>query len=317
MVKQARVGLSLLLVPVLVLAGCGDDGNNGGVKGKRIRAERLVVAAAFAPTVYDPLTTESQDGLEVARQIYEPLTERVHRPRSNRWIPGLVRSWRQRGGGKLWLASLRRSVRFQDGTAFNASAVARNGRRWLGSSVGRTLTGNLDRVAARGRYTVAFTLATADRLFPAKMANPRLGVVSAAALKRVAGGSRTLATASAGTGPFKLALVQKGKRTLLSVNTEWWAHNEGIRVALNSIAFRWVGDEAQRIDNFSDGTASMASSLTQDGIDHLSGSPNSQIFGAPPGRVVAVDRWLQGYRFSGLGAESLAGTWISSVEPES
>ena len=67
----------------------------------------------------------------VARQLYEPLWERLSGPYGEmRSLAGLVSSGEPAAHGTIWRLHLRHNVSFQDGARYNASAVLANVRRW-------------------------------------------------------------------------------------------------------------------------------------------------------------------------------------------
>jgi len=72
----------------------------------------------------------AQDGLSLSLDevMLEGLTR--YRPGSFNIEPGLATSWKVDGTGRTWTFTLRRNVKFQDGTSFDAGAVKFNIDRW-------------------------------------------------------------------------------------------------------------------------------------------------------------------------------------------
>jgi hypothetical protein len=111
-------------VIALLLAGC-----SGGSRPTR-PADALVVGTISDPVVIDGALASDQESLRVVAQIFEGLTALA--PGSTRVVPKLALRWHASGNGKVWTFVLRRGVRFQDGTPFDAPAVCFNFNRWYG-----------------------------------------------------------------------------------------------------------------------------------------------------------------------------------------
>src|SRR5262245_29683366 len=88
----------------------------------------LVFAASADPLLLDPALVSDGESLRVTDQIYESLVG--YRPGTTVLQPELATSWKSSPNGLVWTFNLRRNVRFQDGTRFNAAAVCFNYNRW-------------------------------------------------------------------------------------------------------------------------------------------------------------------------------------------
>lgn len=303
--------LSLGFVGVVLLAGCG-SGDDSGSDDSQGSTSKLYVAAGAKPSTVDPLTTETEDGLELSRQIYEPLVGAVKAPRGDRRLNGLVLHWKHSRSNRVWLAWLRTGVRFQDGSKFDAQAVVRNGRRWIDSPNGQSQIPALARVSAPHNNLVRFVLDQPAENLPKTLASPRLGLVSPRALSRSDGGSlRLVRQERSGTGPFVLKTLKLPAKTKLTRNRSWWASERGIHPFIKTVVFVWQPAELDRVALLTHGKASVATDITELGVERLAGNPNIQLLGTLATREYATVRWLRGLQLSPLGAESFASVWIT------
>ena len=81
----------------------------------------------------EPVSLESgniTDGISilVQRQIYDTLID--FKDGTTELVPGLATSWKPNANATSWTFTLRKDVKFHDGTPFNADAVVFNLSRW-------------------------------------------------------------------------------------------------------------------------------------------------------------------------------------------
>src|SRR5207249_7006481 len=75
-----------------------------------------------------PLVSDGES-LRVVDQIFEGLVGL--RPGTTTIVPKLATSWKASANGLTWTFQLRKGVKFQDSTPFNAAAVCFNFNRWF------------------------------------------------------------------------------------------------------------------------------------------------------------------------------------------
>ena len=104
----------------------------------------------------------------------------------------------------------------------DAGAVEANAERWRSDPVGRSLVPGLLAVAAPRPDAVRLILAEPLTDLPARLADPRLGIVSPPALASESGvGASFLGARRAGSGPFELR-GRVASITVLDRNRRWW-----------------------------------------------------------------------------------------------
>ncbi|MBA3489548.1 MAG: ABC transporter substrate-binding protein [Longispora sp.] len=123
----ALTALAALTAGVAGCAASKREGSAGGGKG-----ETLIFATPGEPKVLDPSLATDGETFRPARQIMETLIQ--HEPGGTRLVGMLADTWDMSPDGTAWTFSLRKDVKFHDGTDFNAEAVCKNFERWYNYS---------------------------------------------------------------------------------------------------------------------------------------------------------------------------------------
>src|SRR6266436_3926455 len=89
----------------------------------------LVFGAASDPVIIDGPLVSDGESLRVVDQIFQGLVGL--KPGSTAVTPLLATSWTASKNGLKWTFQLRKGVKFQDNTPFNAAAVCFNFNRWF------------------------------------------------------------------------------------------------------------------------------------------------------------------------------------------
>ncbi|MFC3862192.1 ABC transporter substrate-binding protein [Deinococcus antarcticus] len=155
-------------------------------------------------------------------------------------VPSLATAWKNNADATVWTFTLRKGVKFHDGTPFNADAVLFNVNRWWNKQdsnrFGATfeiwpqlLGGNrgeagsfVKSVTKQGDYTVIFTLNKSVTAFPALIGSYYFGIASPTAVKKQGSKYGTPAGGAVGTGPFVFQSWKAGDRLTMKGNTAYW-----------------------------------------------------------------------------------------------
>ena len=167
----------------------------------------------------------------VGNQLYDGLTrwDLSQSEAIPKLAPALATSWKAADGAKSWTFTLRKGVRFTDGTAWNADAAVFNLRRYTdpdapGSSaaiVGQAATlggGLISGATATGPYTLKVTLKAPNAHLPEDVAT--LFMASPTAVRKL--GAKGFAAKPVGTGPFVLKSVTQGQQATFVRNPDYW-----------------------------------------------------------------------------------------------
>jgi peptide/nickel transport system substrate-binding protein len=320
MMRGIRGGLVAAAAILTAAGGCGDDNRvDGGAAdaGAALGAAgTLVYALDGGVRRLDPLLATTRAEQLVTRQAHEPLVERLRGPSGDgRREPGLARSWRPSRDREIWRFELRRRVRFQDGTPFNAAAVLVNADRWTEREQGRALLPELVAADAPRPDLVRFILARPVADLPKRLASPRLGIVSPAALRR--GGRRAGGVSlidRSGTGPFELRERERGT-IVIARNVGWWGSRIGLGPALDQVEFRVAPGGRERLALLRGGTAQAADSLRPAARSAIRRDPLLTYVAGGGDRILGLERSVRGID-SASTIEPLSQVWLTRVGVE-
>ena len=244
-------------------------------------AATLVYGGNGEPVSLEPGNITDGISITVQRQLYDTLVD--FKDGTTDPAPGLALSWRSNPDATSWTFNLRRGVKFQDGTPFNADAVVFNWRRWWDPKdpsgfrdQGRTyeIMGDLlggfkgDKTAVIKDIvkvddnTVRFDLTGGNSDFPVVIGSGYFGIASPTAVKEQGAKYGTPASTPVGTGPFSFVSWKTGDAVTLKANTSYW----GPKARVDTLVIRSIKDASQRLNELKAGTIDFASDLTPDSL---------------------------------------------------
>lgn len=242
-------------------------------------SDTLVFGAAAEPTSLDGAVVSDGESLRVIDQITEGLVGLKNG--TTVIVPKLATSWKASNGGKVWTFKLRKGVRFQDGTPFNAKAVCANFNRWYNftgafasdstsyyyytvfggykkAAAGLTNTPLYRSCKAVGDSTAVITLRRPNSAFLGALSLTAFGMQSPTAMAKYGANKGTLSKdgvftpggqygvpggVAVGTGPFKLESWKIGDKLVIVRNDSYW----GKKAFLRRVIFRAIPDNAARL----------------------------------------------------------------------
>jgi glutathione transport system substrate-binding protein len=194
----------------------------------------LSVLQAEAPRSMDPGDHTASVTATVLDPMYEGLA--AHQE-DGKIIPVLATEWSSNPEGTVWTFKLRPGVTFQDGTPFNAEAVAHSFERFLDPKRGLAAAGRINAVIASVKavddMTAEFTLKAPYAGFLELMTTNTAKIVSEKADE-----AGTLDTVPVGTGKFKFVEWKSGEYVLEAKNDAYW----GDKAKVDQIKFTWSGE---------------------------------------------------------------------------
>ena len=188
--------LSLGLVALLSLSGCGFSGSAAGTNQAADTDQRIVVDNFRAPVADWALESDAAYILSLSGCL-ETLTR--YDESQGKIVPSLATEWKQVSDLE-WDFKIREGVKFQDGSALNADAVVGSLQNVLDAEVpARAFSPKVvSGVKALDDHTVRVTTPTESPLVPYRLASVNTGVLSPAAFK-----GETVDPFGHCTGPFK------------------------------------------------------------------------------------------------------------------
>ena len=210
-----------------------DDAAQLGTEGREGEAEvvvpsggRLVVAQANPVRAIEPVATTIIEESEIGATIFEPL---LGTDPNGHLIPWLCERWEAADEGRRFILTLRRGVRFSDGTPLTAAGVKQSIETASRSAptlpaafaairgITAYRSGEADTVSGivpSGDLELQIQLDEALPIFPSLLTEGSTAV--ARPLEERGGGPRLI-----GTGPFRLA-TQTPERIVLERNDSYW-----------------------------------------------------------------------------------------------
>ena len=259
-----------LLATALVLAGCG---------GKDAKKDTFIFALQNDAVNLDPqMGIDSQSLNVTSRKVFETL---VTTDKNNKIIPELATEWKQINP-TTWEFTLRKGVKFHDGTDFNAQAVK------------TTLDRVLDPKANRARRSVYSAIKEVKVIADDKiqlitdgpyapllinLAHPGGSMISPKAIEedvRFVGGdssAKALAANPVGTGPFKFVSWTKGQEVKLDRFDGYW----GKKPTVAHVIFKTVPEDATRMAMVKTGEAQAAEQVPLTDVERIGKDSNLQL----------------------------------------
>lgn len=160
--------------------------------------------------------------------------------------PMLAESWKPNADGSVWTFSLRKGVKWHDGTAFTAADVVATMDRLSASNLKAYIKAGSTK--AINDFTVEITLNSPDGQFPQQVGayNPQSVITP----KDYVLGT-TLDKRMTGTGAFKMTKYDPAIGATFEANTEWW----GGKPYLDKLEFLFSEDIATQIAGLQGGAA--------------------------------------------------------------
>lgn len=194
-------------------------------------AERVVTAG----TRDEPETLDPADSWDNSTSIYVAnIFDRLVKlePGTLKIKPSLALKWESNEEGTVWTFYLRRGVKFQDGTPFDADAVVFTFKRQLEEKykygefiLFKEIFPFLKDVRKLGKYKVQFILKEPFFPFPATLSVDCTSIISPSALKKMKGKFKLNPV---GTGPYKVKEWKEGKKIVLESFKGYWKGRPGI-----------------------------------------------------------------------------------------
>ena len=201
----------------------------------------------------------------VRRHIYEGLTEADEK---NQIHPKLAEKWEISKDKLVWTFHLRKDVKFQDGTPFNATAVKKNFDKLLdpnSQATRRYLFTFIKKIETVDDYTVRFHTETPQANFLYLLAYGGGHMTSPAFMEKA---GANLDKTTCGTGPYKLKnLASGGASAVVERFDGYW----GKKPAIKEIKFVSVPEEATRVTMLEAGEADFITGVSPVDVARLKG----------------------------------------------
>jgi peptide/nickel transport system substrate-binding protein len=200
-------------------------------------------------------------------------------------IPELAESWSLSDNGLVLTMSLRKGVKFHDGTDFDAEAVKWNLERRLTDAKSASkslLTPVIASVEVVDTSTVKINLKTPSPSLLGMLAQREGFMISPTAAKKL--GDR-FGVEPVGTGPFIFKEWQQGNKITVEKNPAYW---EKGKPYLDRVTFHLMGNPVIGVPRMLSGELDMVPYLTPNDARSLEGKPQIKLFKSPGSRWVSL-----------------------------
>jgi peptide/nickel transport system substrate-binding protein len=269
--------LFCLVAAVIVVAALREGSSSESSAGNRI-----VYGLTLNPSGFDPhIHSSSELGIPFF-SVYDTLVYR--HPQTMDFVPGLAERWEMSPDGLSWTFYLRKDVKFQDGTPFNAQAVAANLDRIMDPDIAsrkaRFLLGPYTGYTIVDDYTIRLNLSEPYAPLLDGLSQVYLGMASPKALAEYT--KNTYQWHQVGTGPYRLVEVVPGQRIVLQRNKDYtWGpvfYAPLTDQSIDTVEFRFYEDPPTRSLALESGEVQMIGELLPTDAQLLSGNTALSIY---------------------------------------
>jgi peptide/nickel transport system substrate-binding protein len=284
---------SIVLVLSLLLTACGGESkesssgksSNSGPK----EGGSLIYARGADSISLDPINVTDGESIRVTHNIFETLFEYDN---DLKLQPKLAESYKVSDDGLSWTITLKKGIKFQDGTDFNANAVVFNFERWMdpanpyhkgefpyypflyGGFKGDP-THKIEYVKAVDDSTVEFKLVEKTAPFISYLAIPMFGIASPDAIKKY---GDKFYEHPVGTGPFIFDSWTRNDKIVLKANKDYYEKGQPY---LDELIFRVIPDNSSRLTALQSGEVDMIDGMNPDDADTIKGNSALKLIKRP------------------------------------
>ena len=271
----ALVLTAVMAVTTLTACGSGDKSASGG---KSRAQDTIIYAQGTDPRGLDPALVDDGESAKIMVNIYEGLLK--YNKDSTEVEPSLAESWDVSPDGLSYTFHLKKGVKFQDGTDFNAEAVKFNIDRQLAPKVTEDMAyagfvfGSVKDVEVIDENTVKINMTAPSTPFLNNLAMC-LGapMVSPKALQD---NNNNVNEHPVGTGPYTFVSWTKGQNIVLKRNDDYW----GTKALTTNVIFKFIPDNSARVVALNNGEADIIDGIDATVVKQIEDSGN-KIYKAP------------------------------------
>jgi peptide/nickel transport system substrate-binding protein len=211
---------------------------------------------------FDPMRSRAFVDRNAHYQIYDSL---VAIDNTGKIIPGLAEKWETSSDGKAVTFSLRKGVKYHDGTDFDAESVKWNIDRYrlTDDSARKGELAPLEDVQVVDGSTVKFVLKSPFTPLTSILVD-RAGMMVSKKAVEAGGADFTRKAFKAGTGPFVLTEAVKDDHITLEKNPDWWGKGaDGSKLPLiDKITIKPITSGDVRFTNLKTGDAQISNNIS-------------------------------------------------------
>jgi peptide/nickel transport system substrate-binding protein len=248
--RAALAGVTALAVTLSGCSGAGGQagstngaGGSGGASGGT-----LVVGITSDPDTLFPWKATQFQAVNMLGLVYGTLTELTDKLEV---APGLAEKWAYSDDNKTLTLTLRKGVKFSDGSELTSADVKYSLdtiKLESTAAVASSTLASVSAVEAPDPSTVVLRLAAPDAALLAGLSTVNLAILKKGSTEA------SLATTVNGTGPFTVAQRKPSQSVVLTANKAYWKGAP----KLDGVEFRIIPDETSVVSGMQSGAIQMA-----------------------------------------------------------
>lgn len=287
MPSSLRAG-AFALAASFVLTACGGSTSStaSSTSAAVSNAVPLVVARVKDAVILDPAQATDGNSLNLTQEFMRGLVQ--FKVGTFDIEPVIAQKWEMSSDGRHWTFTLKRNLKFSDGTPIDAAAVKFNFDRWrlVNNPYHSTLPygyyaamfgsfpGLIKDVTVKNPQTVVFTLTRPFSPFLHDLAMPSFALGSP---KAIAANVQNFGQAPVGYGPYLLSEWVKDDHITLKTNPTW----QGIKPAYGTVIIRDIPDQATSVLEMQKGNIDFLVDPRPDDAKTLAQQPGITIYQQP------------------------------------
>jgi len=238
--RRAAVAIVLCLFAAGCGGGSGSNTTGTSSEGTPKAGGTLTFALESELRTLDPVVSTQLVERTVFYQMYESLVTIDDKLNIK---PGLATSWVPSSDGLTYTFTLRKGVKFHDGTDFDATAAKFNFDRIqkAASSPRKSELANLDTTEVKDPQTLVLHLKKPDSTLLAQLVD-RAGMMLSPTAVQKAGANLGLNPVGAGSGPFTFVEWKRDDHLTLKKNISYW----GKQAYLDGITYKPITNDDAR-----------------------------------------------------------------------
>jgi peptide/nickel transport system substrate-binding protein len=265
-----------------VLLGAGaalaTAGLRPGQAAAQARKGEIVAGLSERMLTLDPANHYSISATSVLRHIYDPLVEVTN---DSKFVPCLAETWTP-VNNTTWRFTLRKDVKFHDGTPFTADSVVYSLKRARDNTklIKAFVYQDIEDVRKEGDSTVIVTTKRAFGSLPSHLT--MLGMLPQTA----AANEEVFFQKPVGTGPFKFVKWTHGESINLEANAGYW--KPGIP-KVERLTVRFIPELSTRVAGLRAGELHVIDRVWPDMVPTLRSTPGVRVLDTP---AIEAQRWI-------------------------
>ncbi|MFI9773546.1 ABC transporter substrate-binding protein [Streptomyces sp. NPDC051956] len=283
LVRRTAVAVTAVALVLSTTAGCGSlQSSATEVGGERMTDDRpvrdggtLTVALNADPDKLDPSLAQTL----VGRTVFAGMCEKLYDvDEAGKVVPQLATALPKTShDGRTVTFSVRKGLKFSDGTSLDAAAVVTSllRHRDLPGSARATELTPLKDAEATGAYSVKLTLKQAYVPLTAVLADRSGMVMSPAALKKY---GKNFTNHPSCVGPFKFVERVGGDRIVLAKDPNYYDARD---VHLDKVIYKPIPDGSVRLANLRSGDVQIGDQMAPVDVKSALTEPKLQLFNSP------------------------------------